>query len=527
MRLFHQLLLRPSKRFRIPGSVAFFLGLVFIVLIGIGSFKYHLIGDWDVETDFYWDYAPAAEELIHGEIDISHYRFRGPGYPLLLVPLIVLLEDSFLAARFLALIAAAVTLWFAYRISSRTINPVWGVWIVVALALNHHFSEYSFRAGTDMPFLALCTVVCYLLTIPRVRGLEILLGVICGYAFLTRYNGAVLIVICVLWVLLNDRSSNSKTRVRRLGLLIIGLAPIILPWMLILYLNTGNPFYSLNSFNILYGLYDANKITWDQFWYSNSVNGSGSLTTTVLQNPMKLILTFANNLVTHFPEDMSKLVNWKLGWSVVAGIIYISFRRFRIGNLGWVLAVGIAVYTSLCLVFYNIRFSLPLLPIYLLVVCYLFASLRISLDKRLFKWKFEFVLTMAFLVVIIGTPANIRGVIYKMRRGPHEIREFVDNDVLESLHPGRMAARKPHGPYHLGHEFVPIPLVKSINELVEWMKNNGIEYLFLSRYETLYRPFLYGLLNYPDGHPQLQSVAHRKALPRCGVWKVRDYTKIE
>ncbi|MDP8240921.1 MAG: hypothetical protein P9X24_17670 [Candidatus Hatepunaea meridiana] len=101
------------------------------------------------------------------------------------------------------------------------------------------------------------------------------------------------------------------------------------------------------------------------------------------------------------------------------------------------------------------------------------------------------------------------------------------NDLVKNLPEGRMAARKPHGPYHFGQEFVPIPIVKSINELVEWMENNDIEYLFLSRYETIYRPELSGLLYYPDGHPRLQSLALRKALPRCGVWKLSDYVKME
>ncbi|MDP8240920.1 MAG: glycosyltransferase family 39 protein [Candidatus Hatepunaea meridiana] len=390
--------------------------MTFIILIGLGSFKFHLIGDWDVETDFYWDYAPAAEKLIHGEIDISHYRFRGPGYPLLLVPLIILLKDSFLAARILALIAAAITLWFAYRISSKTINPVWGVWIVAALALNQHFAEYSFRVGTDMPFMALCMVVCYLFTVPRFRGLEILLGVVCGYACLTRYNGIALVVISVLWVLLSDRRSDSKTWFGRLGFLVIGLGPVILPWMLILYLKTGNPFYNQNSLNILYGLQDADKITWDQFWYSNSVNGSGSLITGVLQNPLRLILTFANNFITHFPEDMSKLVNWKLGWCVVGGIIWISFRRFRIEKLGWTLAAGFIIYAFLSLVFYNIRFSLPLLPIYLLLACYFLSSIRISLEKKWLKWEYESVLMIAFIIIITGTPVRTRDIIYKMRR---------------------------------------------------------------------------------------------------------------
>ena len=202
---------------------------------------------------------------------------------------------------------------------------------------------------------------------------------------------------------------------------------------------------------------------------------------------------------------MSKLVNWKLGWCVVGGIIWISFRRFRIEKLGWTLAAGFIIYAFLSLVFYNIRFSLPLLPIYLLLACYFLSSIRISLEKKWLKWEYESVLMIAFIIIITGTPVRTRDIIYKMRRWPHEITEFVHNDLVKNLPEGRMAARKPHGPYHFGQEFVPIPIVKSINELVEWMENNDIEYLFLSRYETIYRPELSGLLYYPDGHPRLQS----------------------
>ena len=40
-------------------------GLYFLILL-IMSFLYHKVGDYGVETDFFWGYVPAAKSFLNG-----------------------------------------------------------------------------------------------------------------------------------------------------------------------------------------------------------------------------------------------------------------------------------------------------------------------------------------------------------------------------------------------------------------------------------------------------------------------------
>src|SRR5580765_1752747 len=80
----------------------------------------HRIGAFDVESDFYGGYAPAAVALQHGHLLMPDGRlpavfgFVGPLYPALLALVAFATGDLFDAAELLSVVAAVslVVLWF-------------------------------------------------------------------------------------------------------------------------------------------------------------------------------------------------------------------------------------------------------------------------------------------------------------------------------------------------------------------------------------------------------------------------------
>src|SRR5689334_2509142 len=70
-----------------------------------------------VETDLLGEYIPAAREWLAGHVDLGHYAYKGPGYPLLLALFGLFTHaDFWLAARIVSPLAAGTAAWFAFRL---------------------------------------------------------------------------------------------------------------------------------------------------------------------------------------------------------------------------------------------------------------------------------------------------------------------------------------------------------------------------------------------------------------------------
>ncbi|CUU05418.1 hypothetical protein JGI2_01254, partial [Candidatus Kryptobacter tengchongensis] len=67
----------------------------FIYFIGVLSFSvgYRKVGNYDIETDFFWDYAIEARNILKGIVNVG--EFRGPGYPAVVAMISLFTGDSF------------------------------------------------------------------------------------------------------------------------------------------------------------------------------------------------------------------------------------------------------------------------------------------------------------------------------------------------------------------------------------------------------------------------------------------------
>ena len=206
-----------KRRVKPPGPfVALFPGIAFgprtlfvlwagyLVALGSAAFAFHRIGDYAVETDFYWIYAPRAKELLRGIILLD--QFRGPGYEILLAGAGWLLGDMFRAGMLLSVLSAGAVLWLTYRLLERLFGAEHALIVSVALAVNHTFIIASYTAATDMVFNLLAVLIVFLiLHREEYRWHDLALaGLVTGFAYVTRYNTVAFLIAVPLGVMLLD-----------------------------------------------------------------------------------------------------------------------------------------------------------------------------------------------------------------------------------------------------------------------------------------------------------------------------------
>ena len=119
--------------------------------------------------------------------------YRGPFY-YLLVGVLSYLGDPFLLAKMLSAVCAGIGLRLIGGLLQRAVGPTVAVAGTLFLAANPTLIQYSFRASTDLVFLALFAGTLALLFSPTadLTGLGAA-GICAGLAYLTRYNGVALL----------------------------------------------------------------------------------------------------------------------------------------------------------------------------------------------------------------------------------------------------------------------------------------------------------------------------------------------
>ena len=150
--------------------------------MGIISFSFHKVGDYGVETDFYWSYIVQAETF---EID----EYRPIGYPAVLALVkFISKEDYFNSGIIINLISATLIL---FLIGKMIDNQKIALFVMLFLMTNQWFLKYTYSCGTDMLFfLFWLTTVYYFL-----KNRLLLCGIFMGLSYLTRYTGLSLLII--------------------------------------------------------------------------------------------------------------------------------------------------------------------------------------------------------------------------------------------------------------------------------------------------------------------------------------------
>ena len=517
----------PATR-RIPGLVPrflltpltpLFIAGIYCTTIAAIAFSFHRIGDYAVETDFYWAYAPHAKQILAGNLVVD--QFKGPGYELVLAVFGAVMHDFFHAGMIISIVSAGAVLFFTYRLIDRLFGSEAAFLTCLVVATNHIFLVSSYTASTDMFFNMLAVIVLYLLLRrEEIRLREITAaGLVAGFAYVTRYNAVSFFLAAIVGLLLLDYARvDWRKRLVTTGSFLGASLLFIVPWGLYCKAQTGSFFYNNNHLNIAYEMFGKGRMSWDEYCFAYS-SQFHSYFDVVAHDPILFFKHIGINVFDHIWSDFSLLMGLYVGVFAVGGVIALAVQRINRRQAMFFLFAG-AFYLVLLPVFYGERFSLYLAPT--------FALLAIAF----FQWKSfpspgfqRFGLKHLLLAGVIAISANLsfRHVEAEISSGPVEILQIRDVFFQNpgNSKPGQhIVARKPHIAYYLNMDFTPFPYVNTLEELLTESRKSGATHLYYSTIEAGLRPQFRFLLDARRAPPELRPIV-QTAFPPSVLYELK------
>ena len=454
------------------------------------AFTFHRLGNYAVETDFYWKYGPAAAALKQGRVLIEHFDSKGWGYPLVVAAFSFLGLDLFRAGQLIGILSACAVLWCVFRVHRRYLGSTLALLSMVILYANATFLANTYEVGTDMFFFAIAMGSIALLLGGERPGLPAIVGsgLLAGWAFTTRYNGLFLWpgAVLALAVLL-ERDRPAAQRWTRAGIWSAAFLFAAAPWLAVNAAHTGNPLTNNNYTNVGYAVYGEGN--WERFFYGSD-RKIHSFVDVVRLDPGRFIRTIATNTVAHSKLDLTELLHFPWGILAAAGALFVVvYRRSRLW--GAYLLFGALYFLTLVPVFYGARFSLPMLAFYALLAVAPFLWDRIGAWASPIERRFPVRIVIFVLLWMPGAisafaktqdPQNPEA----LQAGPYETLEAAD--FLKAHAAGEtLLARKPHVAFLSGMRFAPIPQVDSPAALHAAAMRSGARYLLVSGAELALR----------------------------------------
>lgn len=489
-----------------------FVAAVYAVVLLAAALSYHVVGDYGIETDFFWSYVPSARQFLEGTIEIEN--FHGPAYPMVLGIIGFLFGDFFRAGVVLSIMAASCTLFLVHALFKKLTTPESAFLGTLLIAVNPVFVQYSYSAGTDMMFFALVAGSAYFLfrNSPQRNSDIAFSAVLAGLAYLTRYNGvfAVVAVPAVLFVVNPDQVSIRR-RALVTALFLGTFFLTILPWGVYCLLERGSFFYNKNYLNIAYEMYAKGSMSWDQYWYKASETYT-SLTGVFFSDPARFLTTIVGNIGDHAMGDMGVLLGWQAGIFTLAGIGVAIKERISRESTGF-LVYSLVFFSVLLLVFYSERFSLFLLTGYTLLALTAFSW------SKLQSFRFGRNLTLGgILAVIVIVWTFSRS--YEFNRvnidsGPKEILTIADwfKRTVPADPEAIVLTRKPHAAYYLNMRMGGFPYVDTYEELLREARKANARYLYFGIMEAAMRPQFQSLLDPRNATADLRPLVYTNAPP--------------
>ena len=486
------------------------LAAFYLIVVAIVSFLFHKVGDFGIETDFFWGYVPSAKNFLSGHIVID--GFRGPLYPMALGVVGFLLGDFFKAGILIVVISASFVVYFTFEVLKKIFAPQISFFVTLLLAVNPVFIQYSYSAGTDMFFNALVAATLFFFFKDKEFNYKnlILAALFGGLSYLTRYNGIFLISFVFVILFINYWKISWGSRVKSSLLFVLVFIVTFSPWGFYCLSEKGSFFYNENYKNIAFEVYGKGNMSWDDFWFKESKNIT-SMSQVVFKDTGKFLSTVVNNVGDHFINDMEKLLGWQLGVFVILGLILLilsnPFKSIKTRATAYYL-VNIFFFGLLLIVFYSERFSLFLIPFYGLIAIQPFFKEELKLKKFL-PVIFRYVLILGIIVFTFVKSYSFNS--ENINSGPTELltlRDWYEKNVPDSLKGKIVAARKAHVAYYLGMKFQLMPMAESYDEFIKKLREEHVDYLYFGIAEAgLRREFQY-LIDPKRNHPGLQVVVY-------------------
>jgi len=504
-----------------------FLGLgiagFYFIVMAIVSFSFHKVGDYGVETDFFWGYVPAAKDFLNGVITID--PFRGPLYPIILGIFGFIISDFFNAGILIGILSAAFVIYFTFELIKRIFSPKVSLFVALLLACNPVFVQYTYSAGTDMFFSAMVTATLFFFFKEKELSYKnlVIAAFLGGLSYLTRYNGIFLFGFVIVFLFINYWNISWIKRFKAAVVFIVVFILTFSAWGIYCLSEKGSFFYNENYKNIAYEMHGKGKIGWDEYWFKESQKVI-SLQDVVLSDPGNFLSKVIDNIGSHFVDDMENLVGWQLGVFVILGLILLllsnPFKDWRSKETGYYL-LNILFFGLLLLIFYSERFSLFLIPFYTVLAVQPFFITKYRLQKFA-PLKFSYVLMIGLIAFTFAKSYSFNS--SRIDSGPKELlvlQEWYEKNIPENERGKKIASRKAHVAYYLDMEFSLIPMADTYDGLISKLKENNADHLYFSTMEASMRRQFQFLLDPQQSHPGLEVVVYF-GNPPAVLYKVLD-----
>jgi len=141
----------------IKDAVSYFPYIVtlFFVLFLLRMTGYqHQLGNYGVEEIFFSQILPLVNQLKSGDASVLKFQLVGPAYPAALHLISwIFTSDVFKTALYLNVILSGLTLLMTYFTTERIFNSATAALVLLLLATNKSFVEFSYAAGSGVLFL--------------------------------------------------------------------------------------------------------------------------------------------------------------------------------------------------------------------------------------------------------------------------------------------------------------------------------------------------------------------------------------
>jgi hypothetical protein len=450
-------------------------------VLAIVTFRFHPIGDYFTESDFYAGYVEGARLLMSGHLDLARYGVYGPGYEWLLALAGRVSGDLFVAARAISLLSAIAVL-VCSGLALRRVGSAAAAWIVVLISVCPAFVRYTVSVGTDMLGAALWSAAFAMLVRGRGTRQFAFAGLLAAAATLVRYNYVMLLPAGLVVAGFVPEARGKRWRVMGAfaGSFIAGMLPFVLAATL-----SGHPPGATLVGDAPYYLHDAPQTMLEQRYAPGAttpVPPEAAPTVRGATGAFALARRTAAGIPGHLRDDARWLLTYPAAIASALALAWLLARR-RAAPLWPLLPPAAFTFLALAPVFYSERYSLPLLPVYLAPLAAVLAAAMAAGRRAAFP--------AALLALLVAGWAAREAVDLQQRvyrSIPHEALA-AGRAIRAISQPGeRVVARKAHVAYHAGLEPVLLTDVPTLEALAELCRERQVRYLYFSWYELRLRP---------------------------------------
>jgi tetratricopeptide (TPR) repeat protein len=475
--------------------------------------RFHPVGDYYTETDFYGGYVEGARLFQAGHPDPARYGVVGPVYDATLALIGRIRGDLFAAGQAIAIVTAIVTLLCTYELVRRRAGASAALWTTAFLAANATFFRMGWSATTDALALALQSAALLAAFGSRRVLAPLLSGALLALAALTRYSAVALLPATLLGLALEPGAAG-RARLRAIALQLAGFALVAAP-VLAWFARSGHVPGELLFHNVAFDVIataDGRTLADYQNTVQPGLHSAGELFARELP---RVLRREAANALTHVAGDARDLLGWALAALAFAGLLATALERRGRALLPLGLC-ALALYLALVPAPAAPRYSLALAPFYLALAGIATASPLLSRRLRVGPIALPAVAGAVALALSIAASA-------RAQREALALLPLETVDAARALAadggPGAIVlALKPHIAYLAHARFVPMPAAENLEDLASTARYGHASHLYYSWIEADNRPAFWYLLD-PASRvaglkPVFQSRAHAAALYR-------------